>query len=174
MSAATHPAPRIARSDRLHVRRTRGALSGVLLVVLGAWGALIPFVGPYFNYAYTPNNTWDFTSGRLWLEILPGAATALGGLVLLMSGNRVTLMAGGWLAAIAGLWFTVGPALSTLWNHGATAGGVPTGVGSVRTAVEQIGFFTGLGAVIALVAAFAIGRMTIVGVADVEHRNSDA
>ena len=38
----------------LRVRRSRGALSGLLLVLLGIWGALIPFVGPYFHYAYTP------------------------------------------------------------------------------------------------------------------------
>ena len=58
----------------LRVRRSRGALSGVLLVLLGLWGAVIPFVGPYFRYAYTPDRAWEYTSGRLWLEVLPGAA----------------------------------------------------------------------------------------------------
>ena len=38
----------------LKVSRSRGALSGVLLVLLGIWGGLIPLVGPYVNYAYTP------------------------------------------------------------------------------------------------------------------------
>ena len=33
----------------LQMRRSRGAASGFLLVLLGAWGALIPFVGPYFH-----------------------------------------------------------------------------------------------------------------------------
>ena len=38
----------------LQMRRSRGAASGILLVLLGAWGAIIPFIGPYFHYAYTP------------------------------------------------------------------------------------------------------------------------
>ena len=41
----------------LRMPRSRGAVSGLLLVILGAWGALIPFVGPHFNFAYTPDRT---------------------------------------------------------------------------------------------------------------------
>jgi hypothetical protein len=33
----------------LRVPRSRGVLSGLLLVLLGAWGALVPFVGPDFH-----------------------------------------------------------------------------------------------------------------------------
>ena len=69
----------------LQVPRTRGAVSGLLLVLLGAWGALIPFVGPYFHYAYTPDAAWTYTTGRLWMEIAPGAATLAGGIILLSS-----------------------------------------------------------------------------------------
>ena len=42
----------------LRMRRSRGALSGFLLVLLGLWGALIPFIGPDFHYAYTPDAAW--------------------------------------------------------------------------------------------------------------------
>lgn len=92
----------------LAVPRSRGAVCGSLLVLLGAWGALIPFVGPYFDYAYTPDATWDYTTGRLYLEILPGVATAVGGLLVLGSANRVTAMFGSCLAALAGAWFVLG------------------------------------------------------------------
>ena len=61
----------------LRVPRTRGVLSGVLLILLGAWGALIPFIGPYFHFAYTPDTAWTYTAGRLWLEILPGVVTMI-------------------------------------------------------------------------------------------------
>ena len=67
----------------LQMRRSRGAASGFLLVLLGAWGALIPFIGPYFHYAYTPDTAWTYTTARLWLEILPGAAVFLGGILLM-------------------------------------------------------------------------------------------
>ncbi|MFL6045898.1 MAG: hypothetical protein ACJ72M_12355 [Propionibacteriaceae bacterium] len=72
----------------LRVPRTRGALSGVLLVLLGAWGAFVPFIGPYFQFAYTPGAVWVYTAARLWLELVPGLATAAGGLILLSGANR--------------------------------------------------------------------------------------
>ena len=46
-------------SGMLRIPRSRGALSGVLLVLLGAWGGVIAFVGPYFHYAYTPDSAWS-------------------------------------------------------------------------------------------------------------------
>ena len=69
----------------LQMRRSRGAFSGFLLILLGLWGALIPFVGPYFHYAYTPDKAWTYNTGRLWLEILPGAAVFLGGFLLMVA-----------------------------------------------------------------------------------------
>ncbi len=148
----------------LRVQRSRGALSGFLLVLLGIWGALVPFVGPYFHYAYTPDTSWTFTSGRMFLEILPGAAAILGGLAVLMTGHRAVAILGAWLASIAGAWFAVGGVLSVLWTSGAVAG---TPVGSKYTVMlEQIGFFTGLGIVIVFVAALALGRFTVVAARD--------
>jgi hypothetical protein len=150
----------------LRVPRTRGALSGVLLIVLGAWGALIPFVGPYFNYAYTPDVAWSMTSGRIWLEIVPGAAAVLGGLFVLISSLRPVVMLGAWLAALAGAWFAVGTILSPLWTTGAVSAiGLPVG-GKIHRITEQVGFFTGLGVVIAFLAALVIGRLSVIAVRD--------
>jgi hypothetical protein len=150
----------------MRVPRSRGALSGVLLVLLGAWGGLIPFIGPNFHYAYTPDTAWSYTSGRLVLEVLPGAAALLGGLVLLASRVRPVAMLGGWLAVLSGAWFAVGGIVSVLWTTGGgTAAGTPVGGTAARVA-EQIGFFTGLGVVIVLLAALALGRLAVVGVRD--------
>lgn len=154
--------------QRLRVRRSRGAISGVCLILLGIWGALIPFLGPAFGYAFTPAVAWDFTMGRLWLEILPGLATIIGGLLLLLSADRISLSVGGWLAAAAGAWFVVGPSLSMLWPVGARpAAGVPAApAGTLHAVVEQIGFFSGLGVVVMFFAAFSLGRASIVGASD--------
>ncbi len=150
----------------LRVPRSRGALSGVLLILLGAWGALIPLVGPYFHYAYTPDTAWSFTSGRIWLEIAPGAAAFIGGLIVVISSLRPVAMFGAWLAALAGAWFVAGTTLSALWTTaGVSAIGSPVG-GTVTRTAEQIGFFTGLGVVIAFLAALVIGRLSVVGVRD--------
>jgi len=134
-----------------------GALSGVLLILLGAWGALIPFVGPYFHYAYTPDTAWHFTLARLWLEVLPGVAAALGGVLVIMSTRRMAAGGGLALAALAGAWFAVGTAVNSLWPHLGTPG-VPAGPAS-RVGLEEIGFFTGLGIVIVFVAALTLGRL---------------
>nr|MDT0664247.1 hypothetical protein [Micromonospora sp. DSM 115978] len=150
-----------SRLGTLRIPRSRGAASGFLLVLLGVWGALIPFVGPYFDFAFTPNTTWTWTSGRFWLEVLPGIATVVGGLILLASADRVSATVGGWLAAAAGAWFIVGPSLAPLWNPGTI--GDPVG-GTTRQALEWLTFFYGLGAVILFLAAVALGRLSVRGV----------
>lgn len=145
----------------LRVPRSRGALSGVLLVLLGAWGALVAFVGPYFHYAFTPDRAWAYTSGRLWLEIVPGIATVLGGLILIASTNRAFAMFGAWIAALAGAWFVVGRIVGTVLT-GFPQAGSPVG-GTLMRAMEDIGFFAGLGVVIAFIAGLALGRLAVVG-----------
>src|SRR6266704_2215923 len=107
----------------MRVPRSRGAGSGLLLVLLGAWGALIPFVGPYFHFAYTPDTAWTWTWGRFFLEVLPGVAAVLGGLILLASAVRPVAMFGAALATAAGAWFTVGSLLGPVWASYSTLGG---------------------------------------------------
>jgi hypothetical protein len=145
----------------LRVPRSRGALNGALLVLLGVWGGLIAFVGPYFHYAYTPDKAWTYTTGRLWLEILPAAGAVLGGLIVGGSASRPVAIFGAWLAALSGAWFALGGLLSTLWTIGGNAGH-PVG-DNVHRVTEQIGFFTGLGVVIVFLAAVALGRFTVIG-----------
>ena len=145
----------------LRVPRSRGALNGGLLVLLGIWGGLIAFVGPYFHYAYTPDKAFTYTTGRLWLEILPAAGAIVGGLILGGTASRPVAIFGAWLAALSGAWFVLGSQLSTLWHSGGSAG-QPVGNNLARV-VEQIGFFTGLGIVIVFLAAVALGRFTVIG-----------
>jgi hypothetical protein len=155
----------------LQMRRSRGAFSGFLLMLLGLWGALIPFIGPYFHYAYTPDKAWTYNTGRLWLEILPGAAVFLGGFLLMIARGRHIALFGALLAAVAGAWFTLGPVLSPLWNHHVPMGGSPASATVYMRIMEQLGFFTALGVVIVFVAAMALGRIASVasGIREIEE-----
>lgn len=153
-------------SGMLRVPRSRGALSGVLLILLGVWGGLVPFVGPYFHYAYTPGGAWTYTSGRLWLEIAPAVGVIIGGLLLAASSYRPAALAGACVAAAGGAWFVVGGLLVQLWAPGITAG-APAG-GLASRVVEQVGFFGGLGVVVAFVAAAGLGRLSMVAVKDTQ------
>ena len=146
----------------LQMRRSRGAASGLLLVLLGLWGALIPFVGPYFHYAYSPDTTWTYSTARLWLEIMPGAAVVVGGVLLIIATSRYVALFGAMLAAAAGAWFTLGPILSPLWNNDVVLGGSPTGATAYIRVMEQLGFFSALGVVIVFIAGMAIGRIASV------------
>jgi len=154
------------RGGVMRVHRSRGALSGLLLMVLGLWGALIPFIGPYFSYAYTPNTAWTWTSGRLWLEVLPGAAAFVAGLLLMTTAHRAVGVFAGWLGSAAGAWFVLGPTFGRLWNGAEGAAGRPIG-GTTQQVWEQIGFFSGLGVVILFLAAQALGRFTVRSLRDV-------
>jgi hypothetical protein len=155
----------------LQMRRSRGAFSGFLLMLLGLWGALIPFVGPYFDYAYTPDKAWTYNTGRLWLELLPGAAVFFGGFLLTIARGRHTALFGALLAAAAGAWFTLGTVLSPLWNHHVPMGGSPASSTVYMRIMEQLGFFTALGVVIVFVAAVALGRIASVpsGIREIEE-----
>jgi hypothetical protein len=145
------------RSDLMRMRRSTGAASGMLIVLLGLWGALIPLVGPYFNYSFAPSATWHYTTDRLWLDILPGAVAFAAGALLLLATTRAAGILGGWLAMVAGAWFVVGPSVSLTWESGSGPIGRPL-YGSTRQMLELVGYFYGLGALIVALAAFATGR----------------
>ncbi|HWF69139.1 MAG TPA: hypothetical protein VG187_06160 [Mycobacterium sp.] len=151
----------------LHMPRSRGAVSGLLLIILGAWGALIPFVGPYFHFAYTPDQTWAWSTARGWLEVFPGVTTAVGGVLLLLSGNRATAMFGGWLAVIGGAWFVVGRTLASTLRLGDV--GQPIAATDAKRAVLEIAYFSGLGALIVFLGGAALARMSVRTARDLEY-----
>jgi hypothetical protein len=151
----------------MRIPRSRGAVSGLLLVIMGLWGGLIPFVGPYFNFAIGRNHAWTWSTGRLWLDILPGAAAVIGGLMLMGSANRASGGLGAWIALAGGAWFVIGPVMSMLWNHGVPQTGIAHG-GTGRRTLEELTYYYGLGAAIAAVSSFAMGRMSVLSVRDAE------
>jgi hypothetical protein len=145
---------------------SRGRVIGSLLMLLGAWGAIVPFVGPYFGYAYTPDKAWAYTSGRLWLSVLPGAAAFLGGLLVLASDDAALF--GAFVAVLGGAWLVVGQPVTAfaLAGKGISTGspvaspGAMFGPATMRF-LEPLGFFYGLGVVIIFFAAVALGEVIV-------------
>jgi hypothetical protein len=154
----------------MSIPRTRGAISGLLIVVLGAWGAIVPFVGPSFNLTIGPDATFHMTHGRLWLSLIPGVVAVVGGLMLLFSANRASAILGAQLALAAGVWFVIGPVLSQLWSSAPGAlgqAGFAAGAEG-RRVLEAIAYFYGVGAAITAFSALALGRLTLRSARDVE------
>jgi hypothetical protein len=145
------------RTETLRLPRTTGAVSGLLIVALGIWAGLIPFIGPYFHYAFGSYQSWHYTDQRLWLDIVPAAVAVIGGLMLMSATSRIGGLTAGWVALAAGAWFVVGPPVSVLWHHTIYAIGTPMG-GYTRQTLEWVGYFDGVGALIIALAAFAMGR----------------
>ncbi|WP_375491062.1 hypothetical protein [uncultured Jatrophihabitans sp.] len=154
--------------------RSRGVGSGLVVLLLGIWGALIPFVGPYFSFYYTPKKAWHWEAARGWLEVFPGAVAFVGGLLLLVSASRAAAVFGAWLGVLAGAWFVVGLPLATVLHIGSP--GNPGGTHRSVTALETLFFFFALGALILFFAATALGRLTVVSLRDVHaaERRHDA
>jgi hypothetical protein len=142
----------------LHMPRSRGAVSGLLLIILGVWGALVPFAGPYFHFAYSPGGVWVWSTARAWLEVSPGVTAAVGGILLLVSGNRATAMFGGWLAVIAGAWFVVGRTLAPTLRLGDV--GHPIAATDAKRAAIEIASFSGLGALIVFFGGAVLARVS--------------
>lgn len=151
----------IAVFGSMRISRSHGILGGLLVALLGIWGGIIPFVGPYFGYAYTPDKAWTYSTGRLWLEILPGAGALAGGLLMMAAGSRHMALFGSLLAIASGAWFALGNVFAPLWTTVSPAG-MPASTDTAMRALEQAGFFTGLGIVIVAIAASVAGRVTAV------------
>lgn len=153
------------RGGRLRMPRSRGAASGFLLILLGVWGAAVPFVGPSFDFAFSPGQDW--TAGRGWLEVLPGVVTVIGGLLLVTSRNRATAMLGAWLSVIAGAWFVIGRAFAGPLGLGDV--GTPVASSDTQRVWLELSYFYGLGALIVFLGALALGRLSVRTLRDVEY-----
>jgi hypothetical protein len=141
--------------------------------VLGLWGGLAPFIGPYVHFGYTPDTPWHYSSGRLYYSIIPGAAVLLGGVLCIITRSRAVGVCAGLLAALGGIWFTLGQTFMTvvlkknihagnpILHAGATAQGL-------RAYLETLTLFTGLGLLVAVLGALAIGRFSLLAATDID------
>jgi hypothetical protein len=151
---------------RTRIPRSKGAISGLIVIALGLWGALVPFAGPYFNFAMHSDQTWQWFTDRGWLEVLPGAVAVLGGVMMVRGGTRSSISLGAMLGLAAGFWFVAGPMVGTIWNDGAVTVGPALGAHQLTRALEWIAFFYGVGALLILFSSYALGFIAALPVVD--------
>jgi hypothetical protein len=137
-------------------RHVTTRLCGLIIVIAGIWGGLIPFLGPTFHFTLGPDQTWHWTTARLWLSVLPAIAAVLGGLVLMGRGPRLSGRFGALLALAGGVWFAIGPDVSMLWNHGVSQQGVAHGQHAITRMLEYLTLHSGIGVLITALAAYSL------------------
>lgn len=151
----------------MRVPRTRGAVSGLLVVALGAAAALVPFIGPYFDLNVGSDDAWTWSGDRFLFSVLPGAIAVIGGAMLVRTAHRAGGALGGWLALAAGVWLVVGQSASLVWQEGQ---GYGTAIGSdSEQAAALLSHFYATGVAIAALAAFAMGRFSLRAARDAER-----
>jgi hypothetical protein len=120
---------------------------GFALLVLGAWGALIPLVGPSIDFGFDTNRTWQLNEQHWTLSIAPGIAAAIGGILVVLPRARF----GALIAALAGAWFALGPFLHPLWSDAVS----PIATDDGKRAALWVAYFMGPAALIAYVAGLS-------------------
>lgn len=102
-------------APRVYERPTGAALTGLAALIVGAWGALDGYVGPYFGFRPVANQVWVGNWQNGLLHLAPGAVAAAAGLMLLAMGPARRSVRGGALVLpavlllAAGAWFVIGP-----------------------------------------------------------------
>ena len=86
--AAVGGTPMVAQARGANVRASGLAFAGIVTILLGIWGGIIPFIGPSFGYSADGTSAWAMTSAHLWLSVIPGAIAFVAGCVLLMVAPR--------------------------------------------------------------------------------------
>ena len=145
----------------VRMSRSRGTLSGLLLVLLGAWGGLAPLIGPYFKFGFQPDVAWHYSMGRLLLSLVPGGVVLLTGLVVLITRSRWFGGLCAVLAALGGAWLIAGQAALLILTGTTYTDGAPVATSPKVILLTNLACFAGTGALIIFFAALAFGRQSV-------------
>jgi hypothetical protein len=134
--------------------------AGLLILLVGAWGGIVPFVGPLFGFSGDGSRSWTWNLPHALLSLAPGAAAVLAGLLVMAAGGRLLrpgLKLGGLLAAVCGAWFVVGPVAWPVLEHTR----VFVGAAPLREFAYWVGYSLGPGVLLAALGAFVLGRPSL-------------
>src|SRR4051794_40218641 len=141
---------------RTRVWSPKAAPAATVVILLGLWAAAVPLVGPYFDFGFLTSEAWTFSEAAVTLSINPGLAAALAGFLLI----RPLRSAGGLgrlLLVLSAVWLLVGPSLYPIWSDEVLQ---PQADSDWKRALLWIGYFYGVGALLALLAGYVQGLVT--------------
>jgi hypothetical protein len=157
-------AARAERAERVTpVRTHRLSLGTVALIMLivSAWGGIIPYVGPLFGYDGNGVGSWYWSLTHSVVALIPACLGVLVAVWVLASlpaigygAGRARLSLCGLLAMIAGAWFVVGPLAWRVVDH---VGPYFAKAGPLHELAFQIGYSFGPGVIVAAAGGFFLG-----------------
>ena len=135
-------------------------LGGFLALLVSAWAAIVPFVGPSFGFSPAGTASWTWDRAHALGALVPGVVSLLACLVIVVVARHPTgtlvpsrLVSAGVLIFLCGAWFASVP---VVW---------PVLVGSYfrvaspsLTLAYWMGLATGPGVLLAAFGVFAMGR----------------
>jgi hypothetical protein len=145
----------------VHLGRFGIGTAGLIAVLVSAWGGIVPFVGPLFDYSGDGSAAWEWNLAHAVLALLPGVAGVLLGLFVVavsrgvtVARGRLSLAAAGLLLMVCGAWFVIGP---VAWPVISDATGYLVGGTHLHVLERELGYSLGTGVVLVACGAFVVG-----------------
>ncbi|MGD0594994.1 MAG: hypothetical protein ABSB54_15110 [Acidimicrobiales bacterium] len=137
------------------------ALVAVLVILVGAWGGIVPFLGPSIHFNADGSSAWHLSLRHELLWLAPGALALLMGILLLAHVRKVKSKNArfgsvwtGFLTALSGAWFVAGPLAWPVLKSSETVFRPAT---PTHELLYQLGWSLGPGIVLILLGGCAIG-----------------
>jgi hypothetical protein len=135
--------------------------AGVVALLVSAWGGIIPYVGPVFDYSGDGSGAWHWNLAHTVLALVPGALGVLLGLFVVAESRGVTvgrgrlsLAAAGTLLMICGAWFAIG---FLAWPVIANSGPYFVAATHLRVLADEVGYGIGVGLILVICGAYVAG-----------------
>ena len=132
-----------------------------MAVLVSAWGGIVPYVGPLFNYSGDGSASWHWSLAHAVLALVPGAAGVLLGLFVIAESRgiavgkgRLSLAMAGTLLMICGAWFAIGPLAWPVISNSGSYIAAPT---HLRLLAYEVGYGIGVGLILVVCGAFVDG-----------------
>ncbi len=152
---------RHAAKPRVRLGRIGLGTAGVVAVLVSAWGGIVPFVGPLFNFSGDGSGSWHWNLAHAVLAVAPGALGVLLGLFVIAESRgivvgkgRLSLATAGTLLMVCGAWFAIGP---LAWPVLSNSGTYFAASSHLRLLAYEVGYSIGVGLVLVVCGAFVDG-----------------
>jgi len=149
-----------ARAD-VRVGRIGLGTAGLVALLVSAWGGIIPYVGPVFNYSGDGSGSWHWSLAHTVLALLPGVLGVLLGFFVIAEARgitvgkgRLSLAAAGPLLMICGAWFAIG---FLAWPVIADSGPYFVAATHLRVLADEVGYGIGVGLILVFCGAYVVG-----------------